>query len=1350
MNLPPKITELLILVFFVSFSSQQLKAQVVFPYHSREISMNDGLFHHEVLAWLRHSNGFDYYFGRHGVHRYDGYEFRFHPYPDGAEIWRFSRVIEFPDGRIHLYEKFLRDTTYFVFNTESGQFAQQSIAHWNPGAHTFLVDVIRHDLLRVLALEGGTKAVVLEIRSDSLFSRQEIHDAEFYDWVLGYSQRFFYRQSFSQPLITEEHLFLEGTSRLGEAYNYRASRFENVLPSSDKQFFYSRDNEGKPWVFLEDSQAGACFFPLSEPNRKQTLPEATYDDLLGICADGKGNLLLIHHSQKKESYVYEQGALHPFIGPNRPIFVYASDIRKRIMLSNNDGITLYERKPLSIKSFLTNHERDKPSGAKVRSLCETADGRILAVEEFRKIHVWKPPSSHTATSTGLSSFEAGRSPDSWYVHTLKQNNQNQIWWIEDDAQSEKYNLVCYSNEEEALEEYPFYIPQLNHFTIDEEDQKIWLAGQRGSTYLLYEFDMVDRRVVDSVFIQLPEVYESLNTIEFLLIDSRKTLWFATRTGLYKYDLRRKKWEPVPLIDQHGEELGKLSLITLFEDSQKRLWIGTYGHGLLLFDSKKELVVKTYSSANGLSNDKVASILEDDAGRIWLGTYHGISCLDVEEGWIRSFFKTNGLSDNECNRRSALKKSDGTLFFGGQNGVNYFNPDALLHEWEVSNPRLLVNHIAWYDANGNSNELEHWEGQTIKLPASQRSLEVQVALADERWLRQGKKYAYRIEGLNNHWELMGENRILRLASLPSGKYTLRIRGAYLSENWSFNEIAIPIEVAWPFYAQSWFILILILLLGAIAYGFYRFWLNKHLVQQALQHETFRTRLYENIAHEFRTPLTVIQGVSADMERGQVARPVNQLGAIIRKNATRILSLINQLLDLQKLDAGSYKPDYQWGDVVVFLRELCDNFGSLMAKDGISCRLELPKNPLFTEYDPDILSKITENLLSNAIKFSSAGGEIVFSLQHSDKSYEISISDHGPGIHPEDHNRIFDRFFQSPHTMQIGVGTGIGLAITRELTQLLGGEIALRSEPDEGACFTIKLPLRSIAQNTDAKNPVPTDTKVTHAIAGSALADAPAPLSSAQIPLLLIVEDSPDICQMLEFTLSQKYQCVFVDNGLKGLEKARTLVPDVILSDVMMPLMDGFELLQKIRADIRTSHIPFILLTARTKANDRLKGLRFGANAYLAKPFQPDELRLNIRNMLQLRDDLKTINQAQISSPEIETAFDVNKEQNFLEVLHTHIEENFKNPDFSVNELCHLLNISTSQLQRKLTALKGKTALQLIRETRLQSACKLLEHTDQTISEVAYNTGFSDPAYFSRVFSKVYGKSPSAFRETMRVE
>lgn len=1347
MNLAPKVTELLILVLFVLATSQPLKAQVEFPYHSREINMEDGLFYHEVLAWIRHSNGFDYYFGRHGVHRYDGYEFRFHPYPDGAEIWRFSRVIEFPDGQIHLYEKFLRDTTYFVFDTESGQFAQHSIAHWNPGAHTFLVDVIRHDLLRVLALEGGTKTVVLEIRSGVLFSRREIHDAELYDWVLDYSQRFFYRQSFSQPLITEEHLFLEGTSRLGKAYNYQNARFENVLPPADEQFFYSRDVDGKAWVFLEDSKGGACFFPLSEPNRKQILPEATYDDLLGICADGRGNLLLIHHSQEKESYVYEHGALYPFIGPNRPIFVYASEISKRIMLSNNEGIRLYERKPLAIKSFLTNHERGKPSGARMRSLCETADGRILAVEEFKKIHAWMPSTAHTAPSKGLSDFKADRSPDSRYVHTMKQYSQNQIWWIEEDARGEKFNLVCYGDEGESLEEYPVYITQLNHFTIDEADQKIWLAGQRESNYLLYEFDLLERRIVDSVFLDLPTAYESLSTIEYMLVDSYKTLWVATRVGLYKYDLRRKSWALVPLLDQDGEEMGKLSLITLFEDSQKRLWIGTFGHGLLLFDPQKELVLKTYNTSNGLSNDKVATILEDDAGRIWLGTYHGISCLDAEEGWIRSFFKTNGLSDNECNRRSALKKSDGTLFFGGQNGVNYFNPDALLREWEVSNPRLLVSRIAWYDASGNSNDLEHWEGQALKLPANQRSLEVQVALADERWLRQGKKYAYRIEGLNNHWELMGENRILRLASLPSGNYTLRIRGAYLSENWSSNEIAIPIEVAWPFYAQSWFILILILLLGAIVYGFYRFWLNKHLVQQALQHETFRTRLYENIAHEFRTPLTVIQGVSSDMERGQMPRPVNQLGAIIRKNANRILSLINQLLDLQKLDAGSYKPDYQWGDVVVFLRELCDNFGSLMAKEGLSCRLELPPVPIFIEYDPDILSKIVGNLLSNAIKFSPTGGEIVLKLQFSDNVYEISVSDNGPGIPRKDHERIFDRFFQSQHTMQTGVGTGIGLAITRELTQLLDGEIALRSEPDNGASFTIKLPLRSIAHNTDAHKPVLTDTKIPHAIAGSTTSGAPALLSSGEMPLLLIVEDSPDICQMLEFTLSENYHCVFVDNGLKGLERARTLVPDVILSDVMMPVMDGLEFLQNIRADIRTSHIPVILLTARTQASDRLTGLRFGANAYLAKPFQPDELRLSIRNMLKLRDDLKTINRAQQPLLEIEAAFDVNKEQNFLEVLYNYIEENFKNPDFTTNELCLLLNISASQLQRKLNALKGKTALQLIREARLQWACQLLEHTDQSISEVAYNAGFSDPAYFSRVFSKAYSVSPSGFRESL---
>ncbi|OWY22690.1 hypothetical protein C7N43_27370 [Sphingobacteriales bacterium UPWRP_1] len=518
---------------------------------------------------------------------------------------------------------------------------------------------------------------------------------------------------------------------------------------------------------------------------------------------------------------------------------------------------------------------------------------------------------------------------------------------------------------------------------------------------------------------------------------------------------------------------------------------------------------------------------------------------------------------------------------------------------------------------------------------------------------------------------------------------------------------------------------------------------------------KNELFINIAHEFRTPLTAINGM-AELIQAQPGQQQEERISVILQNSNKILHLVEQILSLARLDQGAMPVHQVRSNIVPFLRFVVDSYASLAETKGVSLQFfpEIPK--IVMDFDPDKMEEVLGNLVSNAIKYTPSGGQVAVTarLQNTTPTQHhllLSVTDTGIGIAPHETEHIFEPYYRGQQTTHhYEEGSGIGLALVKAYLNLFNGTISVQSQLGQGSTFTILLP---ILQNAPFIEQV---TAYHHLYNEEPPAfevlQNPDDLQQ-DMPLLLIVEDSNDIIAYLRLVLGNKYRILGASNGEEGIQQAITHVPDVVLTDVMMPQKDGYELCRTLKNDFRTNHIPVVMLTARTDLNSRITGLEHGADAYLTKPFNRKELLACLRTLLIQREKLRTRYadnknaQPQPNDPPQPDAGlpDANLNARFLEQMNSIIEQNYSQEAFGIEELCHRLNMSRSQLHRKLMALTGKSASHYLRTTRMEKACQLLMHSNLSIAEIAYDTGFSDPNYFTRIFTQHFGAAPSAYRK-----
>ncbi len=806
---------------------------------------------------------------------------------------------------------------------------------------------------------------------------------------------------------------------------------------------------------------------------------------------------------------------------------------------------------------------------------------------------------------------------------------------------------------------------------------------------------------------------------------------------------------------------------LCEDENGILWIGTNGAGINRFDRAKNQF-KHYKEKDGLAGDLINGILSDNKGNLWISTGKGISKFNIKTETFNNYTSKDGLQGNEFNGRAFHKSQKGEMYFGGSNGLNRFNPDEIIVNSYVppiviTDFQILHKPVAvGYDSLRKRTILEKSISETdlIELKHNDNILSFEFAALD--FHSPGKnRYAYMLEGFDNHWiHTSAKARTITYTNLDPGEYVLRVKGSNNDGVWNEAGTSLKIIIHPPWWSTWWsYILygfISVLLFG----GFTSFYLNRERLrtQLDLEHDhakkleevdKMKSNFYENISHEFRTPLMLILGPLEKLSTRYADDESSKQAGLIRGNAKRLLNLINQLLDLSKLEAKKLKLNAVKGNISQFVRGIVHEFESIAEKKDISIKINYEKEIIEAYFDKEKMEKIITNVMSNALKFTPQCGRITIKIAETlQGEVEITVRDSGIGIPKSELPKIFDRFYQvdGSHTRE-HEGTGIGLALAKEFVELHRGHIIVDSVEGHWTEVKIYFPLGH-AHLSDGEITVPDDFE-THKIlsienlSGNGLGIEDNEIENLEDKtIVLVVEDNPDLREYIKDDLKKIYHVEEAANGEQGLRKAEKIIPDLIVSDIMMPVMDGYEMTRKIKQDEKTSHIPIILLTAKSDLDSKLEGLGLGADDYLIKPFDTQELLARIKNLIETRRLLQEkfgTGTAVLHKPEKVQIGHL--DQKFLDRVMKVIDEHISEEEFSIEEFGKDVGMSRSQMHRKLKALTGKSTSLYLRTVRLAKAKKMIEAKQATISEIAYQVGFASPAYFSRCFREEFGYAPS---------
>ena len=773
------------------------------------------------------------------------------------------------------------------------------------------------------------------------------------------------------------------------------------------------------------------------------------------------------------------------------------------------------------------------------------------------------------------------------------------------------------------------------------------------------------------------------------------------------------------------------------------WIGTR-NGLYRYSEAKG-VPEHFTQERGMPNNVVYGILEDNSGNIWASTNNGIACYNIRTKQFTNYSEEDGLADKEFNLQARFRDNDGTLYFGGINGISFFRPERM-HLLDRKN-KLYFNGILV--TNYKTNRLEKSDIKTdeaVKLRSNQFPFYVNFSNINLIY-HKNTNFAYRLKPDDKQWNLIGQNRRIQFLNLAPGNYTLEIQGVSRGKVWeAAKPLKLSIQIVPPWWKSGYALLGYMILFLVVTYIVYKFNIKRNLEHheklRLMEIDKLKTNFYTNVTHELRTPLTVILGITEDindnLSNREKEKYSNKLNVLTR-NSKKLLLLINQILDLSKIEKNKLVLKPICSDVIHFLKIITESFHSLAKHKNIEFVYYNEIDNLCMDFDKDKFSIVISNLVSNAIKFTNEYGKVILHVKSENEGngneiLVVKVKDSGIGINAEDKENIFNRFFQVKRQGDGNEeGTGIGLAIVKEYTELMGGIIDVESTPDKGTVFTVRIPVSRKAPREEMSIP---------AVTGIDVIEKPEndeKQVDLNAPLLLIVEDNKDVANYIASCIEAGYQVMFARNGNEGIEKAVKYVPDIIITDLMMPDKDGFELCNTLKNNTATSHIPIIMLTARSLEQDKLKGYSSGADAYLIKPFNKKELLVRIKQLTELRKKL----QQKYSGMDLPNAPAI-AEDEFLKKAFAAIDKNLDDSEYRSADLASDMNLSESQLYRKIKALTNTSTALFIRNYRLAKAKDMLSSTDLNISEIAYRCGFSDPAWFTNSFKAKYKVPPTKYR------
>lgn len=840
---------------------------------------------------------------------------------------------------------------------------------------------------------------------------------------------------------------------------------------------------------------------------------------------------------------------------------------------------------------------------------------------------------------------------------------------------------------------------------------------------------------------------SHNRVNHIFQDKDKNIWIATSNGLNLYTQKGFK------------HFLKGKIITIFQSKTGSLFVGTEQG---LFQAAPAGSKTTFAHVPALGEQLVNAVREDLTGKLWITTNQGMFWYDQDTRAAIQFRSSDGLQGDEYNFNAATQTLKGSLAFGGVNGLTLFNPaqvvlnaskpHVVITSLKIANQEVTVGPTPSNSGYSLPSNINH-TGQ-LTLNHDQNYLTFNFSALDFTNPIKNK-YAHKLEGLDHDWIYSdAQNRSVTYTNLAPGAYTLRIKAANNDNLWNSQDTAITITIRPPWW-QTWWAYTLYALSAALAL----FLARRNIIQRErlktqlqLEHvevkklkelDDFKSRFFANISHEFRTPLSLIIGPTEKLLAEDKDKAHPELGTI-HNNSLSLLNLVNQMLDLSRVEAGILQLQVRRTDLTTGLKIFTSPFYSMAAHKRIELSVILPSNSIDGYADLSFLEKIVNNLLSNAIKYTQAGGIITFRAEDKNGYLLITVTDTGMGIPDNQIDKIFDRFYRV-HEVTSVEGTGLGLALTRELVKTHKGEITVTSEWGKGSTFIVTLPIAEqyyTEEEAGTEIPAyqPLKDQVINEIQPLIAIDTNGSADGTDKPVLLVIEDNTELREFIKSTLIGIYTILEAPDGETGLRIAIENVPDIIITDWMMPRMDGATVCRNIKSTTATDHIPIILLTAKAGVESRIEGLETGADDYLTKPFDLRELRIRVANLIEQRKKLQAKYQTGSTFPykpvKAESAND-----KFLKRLQELVEERISDSKFGVEEMAREIGMSRVQLYRKLTALTNQSAVEFLRTYRLERAADLLRQGVGNIAEIAFQVGFDNPSYFTKTFREHFGKLPS---------
>lgn len=1044
-------------------------------------------------------------------------------------------------------------------------------------------------------------------------------------------------------------------------------------------------------------------------------------------------------------------------------------------------------------SFNTNHFHlltaapDDPEfpGSNIRAIYQDRDGYIWTGNKDKIVRVYDQKQRYIGNLTAQGTISPHSTDELGIAYAIMQDHEGTIWigtkgngLIAAKPQSKPltYHLTQYTTDTNNVyslsgnEIYSLY---------EDKQQRIWIATfEGGINYLKKEANEKPVQFINYRNRLKNYPITQCYRTRFITSDVKGNIWIGSATGLLMCEGNFNEPEKITFhrysrIPGNPQSLSNNDVHNIFFTQKGEMYVATFGGGLnkLLSLNKEQATFKAYTMKNGLPSDVLLSIEEDKDGNLWCATEEELCKFIPTTEKIINYPSRVFPRRISFNEGAALRAHSDHLMFNTVKGILCFFPDSIHTSTYI--PPIIFTRLQQAEktvtpGEGSILSTHIDDTRLLTLPHDKNAFSIQFAALDMKYPN-NISYSYQLEGFEKNWNEIGNQRTATYTNLPKGHYTLKVRSTNSDGVWVENTRTLAITVLPSFWETPWayllYILFILLIIFIAAYILFTIFRLKHKVTVEQEISDIKLRFFTNISHELRTPLTLIAGpIEQVLQHGKLEDEEREQLVLVERNTNRMLRLVNQILDFRKIQNKKMKMKVQQIDLIPFTRQIMESFNKLADEHQMDFGMTAQTSQIKIWADPDKLEKILFNLLSNAFKYTPQGKQIKVSIQEGETDVTIAVEDQGIGIAENKQKSLFIRFENLVDKNLFNqASTGIGLSLVKELIDMHHGTISIQSKPGEGSCFTIKLP-KGKEHFDETVEFILSDYVITDIVPGymntslSSLAESEETNLNHEKETILIVEDNQELRFFIKTIFIQHFNVIEAENGKIGLEKSKKYLPDIIISDVMMPEKDGIEMVRELREEMNTSHIPIVMLTAKSTIESRIEGMKSGADDYITKPFSAAYLKARIFNLVDQRKKLQALFCASLLPTSTSQQPNYEKEERppslsandrkFIDKVMETIEKHLDNGDLMVEDIANEVNMSRSVFFKKLKTLTGLSPVEFLREIRMKRAAQLIETDEYNMAQIAYMVGLNDSHYFSKCFKQQYGMTPTEYKESRK--